>query len=133
MHSVYTYSLFGIPNRSAFDFMFVLAEIFYKFHAGNFSYYAGIMLHAFQPLLCLKLCWHNRLKPTTHCVRNEISSTDSRLVITQNEILITNIITNVTGFAKPATYAHNGKEHFSSPINSSIKKLTNCHNTTATS
>ena len=22
------------------------------------------MLYAFQPLLCLKLCWHNRLKPT---------------------------------------------------------------------
>ena len=21
------------------------------------------MLYAFQPLLCLKLCWHNRLKP----------------------------------------------------------------------
>ena len=34
---------------------------------------------------------------------------------------------------KPATYIHNGKEHFSSPIDSSIKKLTNCHNTTATS
>ena len=23
------------------------------------------MLYAFQPLLCLKLCWHNRLKPNT--------------------------------------------------------------------
>ena len=22
------------------------------------------MLYAFQPLLCLKLCWHNRLKPS---------------------------------------------------------------------
>ena len=34
---------------------------------------------------------------------------------------------------KSATYTHNSKEHFSSPINSSINKLTNCHNTTATS
>ena len=34
---------------------------------------------------------------------------------------------------KPATYAHNGKERFSSPIDSSINKLTNCHNTTTTS
>ena len=30
---------------------------------------------------------------------------------------------------KPATYAHNGKEHFSSPIDSFINKPTNCHNT----
>ena len=35
--------------------------------------------------------------------------------------------------SKPATYAHNGKESFSSPIDSSINKLINCHNTTATS
>ena len=35
--------------------------------------------------------------------------------------------------SKPATYAHNGKERFSSPIDSSINKLTNCHNTNATS
>ena len=34
---------------------------------------------------------------------------------------------------KPTTYTHNGKERFSSPIDSSINKLTNCHNTTATS
>ena len=34
---------------------------------------------------------------------------------------------------KPATYAHNSKECFSSPIDSSINKLTNSHNTTATS
>ena len=33
---------------------------------------------------------------------------------------------------KPATYAHNGKERFSSSIDSSIIKVTNCHNTTAT-
>ena len=32
-----------------------------------------------------------------------------------------------------ATYAHNGKEHFSSPIDSSINKLTNYHNITAKS
>ena len=30
----------------------------------NISYYAGIMLNAFNDLLCLKLCWHNRLVPT---------------------------------------------------------------------
>ena len=30
------------------------------------------------------------------------------------------------GFAKSATYAHNGKECFSLPIHSSINKLTNC-------
>ena len=34
---------------------------------------------------------------------------------------------------KPATYAHNGKERFSPTIDRSINKLTNCHNTTATS
>ena len=34
---------------------------------------------------------------------------------------------------KPATYVHNGIERFSSPIDSSINKLTSCHNTTATS
>ena len=34
---------------------------------------------------------------------------------------------------KPTTYAHNGKERFSPPIDRSINKLTNSHNTTATS
>ena len=29
-----------------------------------FAYYAGIMLNALATLLCSKLCWHNRLKPT---------------------------------------------------------------------
>ena len=29
-----------------------------------FAYYAGIMLNAFAFLLCSKLCWHNRLKPS---------------------------------------------------------------------
>ena len=29
-----------------------------------YQYYAGIMLNAFATLLCSKLCWHNRLKPT---------------------------------------------------------------------
>ena len=45
--------------------MFVLAEIptSFLYYAGNFSYYAGIMLYAFDPLLCLKLYQHNRLKP----------------------------------------------------------------------
>ena len=68
---VCAFSVIGIPNRSAFDhdFMFVLAEISSKF---PLLYYvleispimhAGIMLHAFQPLLCLKsLCQHNRLE-----------------------------------------------------------------------
>ena len=32
-------------------------------YARNFLNYAGIILYAFQPLLCQKLCWHNRLKP----------------------------------------------------------------------
>ena len=30
----------------------------------NISYYAGIMLNAFNDLLCSKLCWHNRLVPS---------------------------------------------------------------------
>ena len=34
---------------------------------------------------------------------------------------------------KPATYAHYGKERFSSPINRSTSKLTNYHSTTAKS
>ena len=34
------------------------------YYAGKFPYYAGIMLYAFQPLLCLKLCWHNRHRPS---------------------------------------------------------------------
>ena len=50
-------------------------------YAGFFSYYAGIMLYAFYPLLCLKLCWHNRRKPishpklSTHCAVNGIKET----------------------------------------------------------
>ena len=36
----------------------------FLYYAGNFSYYAGIMLYAFQPLLCLELCQHNQLQPT---------------------------------------------------------------------
>ena len=46
--------------------MFVLADIFicFFYYVGNFSYYAGIMLYTFQPLLCLKLCWYNQLKPS---------------------------------------------------------------------
>ena len=27
---------------------------------------AGIMLNTFATLLCSKLCWHNRLKPSYH-------------------------------------------------------------------
>ena len=37
----------------------------------------------------------------------------------------------VTGIAKTATYTHNGKECFTSPIDSSINKLANYHNTIA--
>ena len=33
----------------------------------SFAYYAGIMLNAFTTLLCSKICWHNRLKPTVSC------------------------------------------------------------------
>ena len=35
----------------------------------------------------------------------------------------------VTGIAKTTTYTHNGKECFTSPIDSSINKLANYHNT----
>ena len=42
-------------------------------------------------------------------------------------------LTFVIGFAKPTKYTHNGKERFSSPIHSSIDKLTNYHNATAKS
>ena len=38
----------------------------FLYYAGNFSYYAGVMLYTFQPLLFLKLCRHNWLKPNTH-------------------------------------------------------------------
>ena len=33
-------------------------------HELNPTYYAGIMLNAFDNLLCLTLCWHNRPGPT---------------------------------------------------------------------
>ena len=61
VHSVLLEFQIGQP---LIDFMFVLVEISSKF---PLLYYvleiSPIMLHAFQPLLCLKLCWHNRLKP----------------------------------------------------------------------
>ena len=44
---------------------FVLAKISYKFPLLCWKFLIIIMLYAFQPLLCLKLCWHNRLKPTS--------------------------------------------------------------------
>ena len=47
-----------VHNRSAFEVVTGLCPNY----AGNFPYYAGIMLYAFQPVLCLKLCWHNRLR-----------------------------------------------------------------------
>ena len=67
VHSVFSYSLFGFLNRSALDFVFLQLKFprSFLYYAGNFSYYAGIILYAFQPLLCLKLCQHNWLKPTT--------------------------------------------------------------------
>ena len=34
-------------------------------HELNPTYYASIMLDAFNNLLCSKLCWHNRPGPTT--------------------------------------------------------------------
>ena len=37
----------------------------YQLFVQNISYYAGIMLNAFNHLLCSKLCWHNRLVPTS--------------------------------------------------------------------
>ena len=33
-------------------------------HELNPTYYASIMLHTFNNLLCSKLCWHNRLGPS---------------------------------------------------------------------
>ena len=46
--------------------MFVVAEISFKFpyRAGCCPNYAGIMLYAFQPLLCLKLYQHNQRNPS---------------------------------------------------------------------
>ena len=41
--------------------------------------------------------------------------------------------THMTRFAKTPTYAQNDKECSSSPIDSSINKVTNYHNTTAKS
>ena len=35
----------------------------YQSFIANITYYASIMLNAFSDLLCLKLCWHNRLVP----------------------------------------------------------------------
>ena len=32
----------------------------------NLSYFASIMLDAFEDLLCSKLCWHNRPGPNTN-------------------------------------------------------------------
>ena len=37
---------------------------FFSIMLAIFAYYAGITLNAFTTLLCSKLCWHNRLKPT---------------------------------------------------------------------
>ena len=49
-------------NRSALVFVFVVAEISWKFlfYAGNYPYYASIMPYAFQ---LLKLSEHNGCKP----------------------------------------------------------------------
>ena len=58
---------------TAISIQFVVAEISWKFpfYARNFSYYAGIMLYAFQPLLCLKLCRHNQHKPNLDISHNQ--------------------------------------------------------------
>ena len=52
VHSSYRYPEF--KQVSTFDFVLVIAEICWKFafYAGQFLYYASIMLYAFQPLLC---------------------------------------------------------------------------------
>ena len=49
MYSLFNYLLFGILNRSALNFVFVVAEIsqISPYYARIFSYYAGIMLYAF--------------------------------------------------------------------------------------
>ena len=53
--AVFGYSLSGISNRSALDFVF-LATGSFPYYTGNFSYYNCIIFDAFQPLLCIKLC-----------------------------------------------------------------------------
>ena len=70
VHSVLSYLLFGIPNRLALDLVFVLAEKFLELSSImleiSLIMLALYMLNAFHPLLCLKLCWHNQLKPSLH-------------------------------------------------------------------
>ena len=67
---LFSYLSSEIPNKSALDFMFVIAKYLGSFssYAENCPYwYTGIMFFAFQPLLCLKLCQHSRCKPTYRC------------------------------------------------------------------
>ena len=65
-----------------------LRSFFY--YAGNF-YYAGIMLHAINTLLWLKLRWHNRLN--LHSMDMVRSQDDGaiRIVITSTSTTTTNI------------------------------------------
>ena len=43
-----------------------LYQFYLLFTMAIFAYYAGIMLNALATLLCSKLCWHNRLKPSNY-------------------------------------------------------------------
>ena len=65
--SVYSYSSFGVPNRSALDFMFFQLKFprSFLYYAEISPYYADIMLYAFQPLLCP----HNRFKPNSSSIK----------------------------------------------------------------
>ena len=64
--ALFTYLLSGIPNRSALDFVYIVACLMSIMIEICLIIYAGIMLYAFQPLLCQKLCCHNCLKPSRH-------------------------------------------------------------------
>ena len=40
----------------------------------NLSYYASIMLDAFKDLLCSKLCWHNRPRPSSNAFGKNLTN-----------------------------------------------------------
>ena len=64
--------------------------------------------------------WHILVHPgCCHRIKTKVASCS------------TSILNMWLDLPKPATYAHSGKEHFSSPIHRSINKLTNYHNTSA--
>ena len=67
-----------IWNFSSLDFVLVVAKLAYAksfaYYAEKFPYHPGIMLYAFQPLLCLSVMTrHNGHRPITVC-KNSIWS-----------------------------------------------------------